>query len=277
MAKASRGGKRGASGSLGGGSSVSISGLNPNPLQGAPTVTPTQVIPPTAQQVMQGNVLPQGGVSFDKFQQMTDDEKADVITSALGVGVPMFLEDSALQKFAYYTGMSDKPTTVTDSQLDKMKGTSLYRTVDNAYNRRTDMGYTSTDIYKQIRDGDYTMYSDSGGSAHGKGIYFADSFGGSAVYGNGQKTTLMMRAKITSGNTISESKLRSDYQSALNRRDKLALACSNADGSSARNLYGLAKGYSVVDAGSYKVVLNRGALSMSDKVVMNPQRQGKWN
>lgn len=260
MAKGTRGGKR----------------ITASIRAAAPKVTPTQVTPPTPQQVAQGNVLPTGGVAFSDFENMTDDEKADVITSALGVGTPLFLDDSGLQKFAYFTGMSDKPTVVSDAQLDAMQGTELFRTVNNAYNRSTDIGYTSTDIYKQIATGDFTMYSDSGGSAHGKGIYFADDFGESKVYGHGTSDTLMMRAKITGGRTITESKLSSDYNRALASGDKLALACSNADSSSARNLYGLAKGYSTIDCGwSYYVVLNRGALTMSSQTV-NPTNKRSW-
>ena len=59
---------------------------------GLPPVT--QVLtPPTPAQIASGNVLPQGGVAFSKFEQMTDDEKADVIENALQSGVPAFLED----------------------------------------------------------------------------------------------------------------------------------------------------------------------------------------
>lgn len=248
MAKGTRGGKR----------------ITASIRAAAPKVTPTQVVPPTPQQVAQGNVLPKGGVPYSDFQNMTDDEKADVITDALGVGTPLFLDDSGLQKFAYFTGMSDKPKTVTDAQLDGMQGQELFRTVNDAYNRSTDIGYTSNDIVKQIRDGDFTMYSDSGGSVHGKAIYFADNYADSSYYGNRGSNPLTMRAKVTGGQTISESRLDTQYRNALRSGDKLALACSNADHGSARNLYGLAKGYSVVTAGNYYMVLNRGALTVSD-------------
>ena len=260
MAKGTRGGKRG---SAAGGSAA----------------IKNQVTPPTTQQVAQGNVLPAGGVAFSEFQNMTDDEKAQVVKDALNTGVPLFLEDSGIQRFAYFTGMSDKPTTVSDSQLDKMSGVDLYRTVNDAYSRDTDIGYTSNDIYRQIKDGDFTMYSDSGGSAHGKAIYFAADYGDSAIYSGAAKDhPLMMRAKVTSGGTIDESKLDAMYNSALGKGDKLAKACSRADRSSARNLYALAKGYSVITPtyGTYYMVLNRGALSMSDKTVKDPYGQRRW-
>lgn len=258
MAKGSRGGKR----------------ITASVRAAAPTVTPTQVTPPTPQQVAQGNVMPTGGVPYSEFKTMSDDEKADVITASLGVGTPLFLDDSGMQKFAYYTGMSDKPKVVSDAQLDKTKGTELYRTVNDAYNPSTDIGYTSNDIVKQIRDGDFTMYSDSGGSAHGKAIYFANNYSDSSYYASG-KNPVTMRAKVTSGKTISERQLDSDYSSALRKGDKLALACSNADRGSARNLYGLAKGYDVVSAGNYYMVLNRGALTVSS-TAKKTQIGGRW-
>lgn len=259
MAKGNRGGKR----------------ITASMRAAAPVVTPTQVTPPTPQQVAKGDIMPTGGVPYSDFKNMSDDEKADVITSALGVGTPLFLDDSGMQKFAYFTGMSDKPKVVSDAQLDKTQGVELYRTINDAYNPKTDIGYTSNDIVKQIRDGDFTMYSDSGGSVHGKAIYFADNYADSSYYGSSGKNPVTMRAKVTSGKTISERKLDSDYQSALRKGDKLALACSNADRGSARNLYGLAKGYDVVTSGGYYMVLNRGALTVSS-TTKKTQIGGRW-
>lgn len=234
-----------------------------------------QVTPPTPAQIAQGNVLPNGGVSFSQFESMTDDQKADVIDTALKTGIPMFLDDSGLQRFAYFTGMSDKPTVVSDSQLNNISGTEVYRTVYDGFNQKTDIGYTGNDIVKQIRSGDFTMYSDSGGSAYGKGIYFASDYHDSILYGSGRKNPIVTRAKITSNKTISDRKLSSDFGNALNRGDKLATACNKADYSSARNLYALAKGYDVVVASNgYHIVLNRRALTMSDKV--KPAKGYSW-
>ena len=261
-------------GGAGGGSGVSIGGAGGGANAGAPLPQPTNfVTPPTPQQVAQGNVLPTGGVAFDKFQQMTDDEKADVVTDALNTGVPVFLDDSGIQRLAYFTGLSDKPKIVSDDQLDKIQGQDLFRTVHDAYNKKTDIGYTANDICKQVRDGDFTMYSDSGGSAHGKAIYFADSFTGSRSYMDTRKNNLMMRAKITSGKTISESTLHSNFSKARSRGDKLALACRGD-----ANLYALAKGYSaVIDTGwsKYHMVLNRGCLTMSS-TTKDPMNLNKW-
>lgn len=251
-----------AGGGSSGGATTSASGANSLP-------TPTNyVTPPTPQQVANGNVLPTGGTPFSSFESMTDDEKADVVDKALKTGVPMFLDDSGMQRFAYFTGMSDKPTVVTDSQLDNVKGTEMFRTVNDAYNSRTDIGYSSGDIADQISNGDFTMYSDSGGSAHGRGIYFATDYYDSSLYGNRGQNPKTLRAKITSDKVVSEGKISQEYSRALQRGDKLATACSQARGADARNLYALAKGHDVIkaDYGSYVVVLNRRAMTVSSTV-----------
>lgn len=228
---------------------------------------PTQTLtPPSPADVAMGNILPQGGVPFSDFENMTDDEKAQVINDALNTGVPLFLDDSGIQRFTYFTGMSDTPNVVSDSQLDAMGGHELFRTVNDAYNRQKDIGYSAHDIAQQITDGDFTMYSDSGGSAYGKAIYFASSVGSSSGYAQVGKNPTMMRAKITGGKSISDTQATRDYQSALARGDKLARACSRADGSSARNLYTLAKGYDVITTGDYHMVLNRRCLTVSSKL-----------
>lgn len=194
---------------------------------------------------------------------MTDDQKADVVDKALRTGVPVFLDDSGLQRFAYFTGMSGKPNVVSDAQLDKMAGHELFRTVNDAYDSRKDIGYTANDIVKQISSGDFTMYSDSGGSAYGKAIYFASSVPSSAGYAGRNAT--MMRAKITGGKAISHSAITQMYRTAYNRGDKLAQACGRADHSSAVNLYALSKGYDIITTSDYHMVLNRRCLSVSSK------------
>ena len=263
----------------GGGITISVggsSGINPT----LPTIT-TVLQPPTPQQVAQGNILPNGGVAFSEFQNMTDDEKADVINDALRTGVPLFLDDSGMQRFAYFTGMSDKPNVVSDKALDSMNGTELFRTVHNAYNRQTDIGYSAKDICDQVSKGDFTMYSDSGGSAYGKAIYFADNLGGSLAYRSGSGTNLTMRAKITSGKGVDYNTNSNNYTKALSNGDKLAKACSKAGRGDAENLYALAKGYThVTDRYSgYNMVLNRSCLSVSDtyKNSSTLARNGRWH
>ena len=62
------------------------------------------------------------------------------------------------------------------------------------------------------------------------------------------------------------------------QRKAYALACSNAGGSSERNLYGLAKGYDVITptgGKGYHMVLNRRRLTVSDTVKSTSGR-GSW-
>lgn len=236
-------------------------------MQQKPPAPTNTVQLPTPQQVASGDILPKGGVAFSDFEKMTDDEKAQVVADALRTGTPMFLDDSGMQRFAYFTGMNNTPKVVSDSALDAMKGEEIFRTVNDAYSSSKDIGYTSRDIAKQITEGDFTMFSDSGGSAHGKAIYFANSYTDSSYYGSGNKNPMTMRAKITGGKSIKENQLDSMYQQALSRGDALARACSRADSGSARNLYGLAKGYDVMTTyGGYRMVFNRRCLTISDTV-----------
>ena len=148
------------------------------------------------------------------------------------------------------------PYHMIDKQADELTDKDIreLRIADNQTNSET--GY------------DFTMYSDSGGSANGKAIYFASSVKSSADYASGKNNT-MMRAKLTGGKSISYYSAQSMYNSALSRGDKLAKACSQADYKSSANLYALAKGYDIVTSSDYCMVLNRRCLTVSDKTMKN--------
>ena len=247
-------------------------------VQKTPPQPTNQVTLPPPAEVAKGNILPKGGVEFSKFEKMTDDQKADVVDKALSTGVPMFLDDSGMQRFAYFTGMADTPKVATDAQLDKMGGHELFRTVNDAYNSRMDIGYSSKEIAEQITAGDFTMYSDSGGSIHGRAIYFASSVGSSSAYARAGKNPIMMRAKITGGKSISESQAKKNFDAAVKRKDKLALACKKAGSTDGRNLYALAKGYDVLTTSDYHMVLNRRCLTVSSRLKTGvvSYRTTKW-
>ena len=250
MPKPSRGGQRGS-----GMTRQTVAAASAN--QSATlTVSPTKIA--------SGDILPSGGVSFSSFEKMTDDKKATVVKDAINSGTPMFLDNSCLQRFAYYTGMSDKPKIMTEAQLAQENSRDLWRSVKDSYKKSADIGYTGKDIYNQLAKGDYTNYSDGGGSAYGKGIYF-DVRKGS--YGSGRGWTVIHAKLSDNAKIITYSKLSNMYSNALSRGDKLAKACSQADHNSRENLYALAKGYDVVEITgvNYYVVLNRRALLVSDK------------
>ena len=247
MAKGSRGGRRG----TGGGGGLQIG-----------TATPQQ-----AQKIIQS--LADGDtVSYSDFMSLTDDEKADAISTIIGQGIPNFLDDSEFQKILYYTEVDGKPQTASDSALDGMKGTDLFRTVNSYYNARTDVNYTAKEIYNQIVGGDFTMVSGRGGSAYGKGIYFADNYSSSAGYRNSTTPgkSLIMRAKLNSNaRVISYSSVQRGLSRERQSGSKLGQVLRRMNTDSAESTYALCKGYNAVDRGGYWVILDRSALTMSTK------------
>lgn len=238
MAKGSRGGQRGA-----GGGAIADTTLNATPM----------------------------GTEYTSFMQMSDDEKADMIDRLANQDIPAHLADNAFQKFIYNSQMNDKPQLVDDATLDSMNGTEMFRTVNNVYDSRNDLGYSATEIAKQVQTGSITRVSDNGGSVYGRGIYFANSYSESAVYGNTSgniKRTAVMRAKLNSNaKVITHSNAVSGVQKEIASGSKLGKALSKVDHASQASLYALSKGYNVIDNGrNYLNVLNRNAITMSKDV-----------
>lgn len=238
MAKGSRGGQRGAGG-------------------GAIADT-TQVATPM-------------GTEYNSFMQMSDDEKADMIDSLANKDIPAHLANNAFQKFIYNSQMNDKPQLVDDKTLDSMNGTEIFRTVNNVYDSRNDLGYSATEISKQVQTGSITRVSDNGGSVYGRGIYFADDYTESKMYGNTSgnvKMTAVMRAKLNSNaKVISYNNAVNGVSKEIKSGSKLGKALSKVDSASQASLYALSKGYNVIDNGRhYLNVLNRNAITMSKDV-----------
>ena len=139
--------------------------------------------------------LPPAGVTYDQFMQMSDEDKADFVFNVINnhnIIVPDYLDNSVTSKVMYAFGMNNKPQVVSDSELDKIKGKDLYRTVYDI----PDSPISSTEILDQIRHSDYTQLSGSGGSVYGRAIYFATDFERSAMFGIEETNPVMMRAKI---------------------------------------------------------------------------------
>lgn len=256
MAKNSRGGKRAGMGLGGGGGGISLS--NNQPVQPVQQVQPAQTI----------------SSDYNSFVNMTDDEKADVISSMISQSVPAHLSDNDFQKFIYNIGLNDKPQLVDDATLDGMAGTEIFRTVNSVYDRKNDISYNADQICKQVQSGRITRVSDSGGSVYGKGIYFADNLRDSTDYGNSSgnvKKTAVIRGKLNSNAKVI------NYHSALsaaskeaNSGSKLGNALKKCDSESMVSLYALAKGYNVITNGrNYYNILNRNAVTISKTI--NPK------
>lgn len=249
MPKSSRGGKAGTRGFT--------PAPPPQPQQQQPQPQPTQ---------------PQAiSASYENFLKMTDDQKADVISNARKTAVPLFLADNDLQRVLYGLNLNDKPTLVDDDVLDKMPGKDLYRNINSTKDPINRMQYSADEIAAQVIKGSVTRVSDTGGSVHGRGIYFADSYTSSAVYGNTSgdlKKTAVIRAKLNSNaRVIKESAADAGVQREISSGSKLGKVLRSANIQDRTALWSLAKGYNVIEAyNGYHVVINRTALTASKSI-----------
>ena len=259
MAKGSRGGKRVTTG----GATATL-----NPTAQAQQQQQTQQAQVDNTQTAQAM-----SEDYQKFMSMTDDEKADFIGNVTSQNVPAHLSDTSLQRFIYNSNMNDKPQLVDDSVLDTMNGTELFRTVNNVYDRQNDISYSADQIARQVQAGRITRTSDNGGSAYGRGIYFADDYTESSYYGNTRgnvQKTAVIRAKLNSNaKVISHSKAMSGCNNEIRSGSKLGRVLRKCDSQSQISIYALAKGYNVISANNssgYFVILNRNAVTMSKSI-----------
>lgn len=216
--------------------------------------------------------------NYDAFMAMSDDDKADYISSTIKQGVPDHLADNSLQRFIYNSGLNEKPTIVDDATLDTMTGTEIFRTVNNVYNKNKDLGYTAPQIAKQVMGGRYTRVSEDGGSVYGRGIYFAENYGSSVGYGNKTgdvKSTAVMRAKLNNNAKVINSYTADSLASKeISSGSKLGKALKSCDSDSRASIYAMSKGYNVMSNGhGYIVVLNRNAITMSSDI---KPKGSKW-
>ena len=209
--------------------------------------------------------------TYDAFMAMSDDDKADFISANVKQGVPDHLADNSFQRFIYNSGLNEKPDIVSDATLDTMTGTELFRTVNSVYNKQKDLSYTGELIAKQVSGARYTRVSDDGGSVYGRGIYFANSYGGSTSYGNTRgdvKKTAVMRAKLNSNaKVINHSTASQGASREIASGSKLGKVLSRCDRDSRASVYAMAKGYNVITSGhGYFNILNRNAITVSSDI-----------
>ena len=266
MPKSSRGGKAGAT------TTYTIRQPQFHPVTN-PRPTPQPVQQPTPQPVQQQVQPPiqQNSASYDAFRKMTDDQKADVIMQARNTQVPLFLAQNDLQKVLYGLKLNDKPTLVDDSVLDAMPGKDLYRTVNDSKDMANRIKYTAVDVANQVIRGSVTRVSDTGGSVHGRGIYFSDSYHGSTTYGNHRgnvSKTAVVRVKLSpNARTVSESRADSGVMQEIRSGSKLGKAISKVGHTDRTAIWALAKGYdAIVASNGYYVVINRSSLVASKAI-----------
>jgi hypothetical protein len=220
--------------------------------------------------------------SYDAFMAMSDDDKADFISTNIKSGVPDHLADNSFQRFLYNSQITDKPDIVDDATLDTMTGTEIFRTVnyvDKKYNP-AGIGYTAPQIANQVMKGTDTRVSDTGGSVYGRGIYFADSYSHStSMYGNttgNVKATAVMRAKLNNNaKVISSTKAKFGARQEIASGSKLGKALARCDSDSQASIYAMSKGFNVISSGhGYFNILNRNAMTMSKDV---KAKGSSWN
>lgn len=258
MAKSTRGGKAGSS------SFTTIptfaAAAQPTP-QPTPQPIPQPVVQPTPQPVISAD--------YDVFKKMTDDQKADAILQARQTQVPVFLAQNDLQKVLYGLKLNDKPVVVADSVLDTLPGKELFRNVNATSDPLHRIKYSAEDIAQQTIRGSVTRVSDTGGSVHGRGIYFGDSYSSSAVYGKIRgdvSRTAVVRAKLSpNAKIVSTNSAAQGVAREISGGTKLGRALSKIDYTDRTAIWSLAKGYDVMVASNgYHVVINRSALIMSN-------------
>lgn len=239
-------------------------------------------LPPQADsntQVDNTQVASAFSATYNQFMAMSDDDKADFISSNIKGGVPDHLSDTSFQRFLYNSGLNEKPDVVSDATLDTMTGTEIFRTVNNVYNSKSDLSYTAPQIAKQVMAGRDTRVSDDGGSVYGRGIYFADSYSSSASYGNTRgnlQKTAVMRGKLNNNaKVINYYTASQGVSNEIASGSKLGKALKRCDSDSRVSIYAMSKGYNVISSGhGYMNVLNRNAITMSSDV---KPKGSSWN
>jgi hypothetical protein len=267
MPKSSRGGKAGAT------TTFTIRQPAFHPVTN-PRPTPQPAPQPVQQPVQQVQPIQQNQPSsgYDAFKKMTDDQKADVILQVKNTPVPTFLSQSDTQKVLYGLNMNDKPTLVDDSVLDTMPGKDLFRTVNDSKDTANRMKWNAREIADQTIRGSVTRVSDSGGSAYGRGVYFADNYYDStAVYGqtrNNISKTAVIRAKLSpTAKTIGTRAAQQQTVQEIKSGSKLGKAISTLGLRDQTTIWALAKGYdAMVAPNGYHVIINRSALVASKDI-----------
>ena len=210
--------------------------------------------------------------------KMTDNQFADLITDSLDADIPLFLDDTPLQKVMYVAGLNEKPQVMTDAQFNQYvrqhRAETLYRTVDGVYLKQYDMGINAKDICEQVMYGSLTRTGR--GSLMGDGFYFANDLDDSKRYGTytgNVKQTAYMKAVLKPGaKGISSSRIYSMARDEISNNTKLGRALEKAVKgrfhSGVMALLAVHKGYDYIEYSSYGYfnVLNRGCLIMSDQI-----------
>lgn len=211
-----------------------------------------------------GGAKTPSGTTLDELKQLSEQEMYDKMADILNdpnIKVPDYLDGSATTKLMYALGMDGKPSVVDDATLDSMQGRELFRTV---YETGPMPPPTTDMVLDQIKNGDYTQLSGKGGSVHGRALYFATDYTDSTIYGSGERNPQVMRAKLNSNANIrSEGSLtRQMYNDTTFDNSRLNMRLGGHD---AIAVYAMTHGVDGWYSGTYTMMVNRGAMTVSSQ------------
>ena len=221
----------------------------------------------TAQQNAQQNAAPTKlGLQF--FATLTDQQQADMVNKAKSAQAVPGYPNTFYQKFVMANGLDAKPKLVTDAQMDAMPGKDLYRGISASSTDAADKIIMNT-----LMD-NYTFFSDSGGSAMGRGIYAMEDLNSDVQsYGSSRgSVNNIMRFKLDSdAKKISLSDARDLYNKELSSGSRLGKSLQGVYEKDGISIVAAAKGYSAITRDHYGYhgtnewanILSRDKLSVS--------------
>lgn len=222
-----------------------------------------------AQQPVQNAATPSGGIGA--FSKLSEQQQAQAILSAINSPAlrdpttNTLMPNNTFQKLSIMQGFDNAPQMVDSATFDKASGEAIYRVVNAS----------STDTYKAQSMADSfvasmmldrnTAFSDSGGSAYGRGLYFCNDLRSDiSWYANGTASSLIRAKYSANANVIKYSNVVSGVNAEIAKGSALGNALRQIGTSADRaSCYAAAKGYNVIDNGSgYRNVLSREAIMM---------------
>lgn len=211
---------------------------------------------------------PQAARGLQSFATLSDQQQADMVNKAkTAKAVPGF-PDTFYQKFVMANGLDAKPKLVTDAQMDAMPGKDFYRGINAKTQDAADQIVMNTLMH------DYTFFSDSGGSALGRGIYAMQDLNDDVrLYGSSGGVNNIMRMKLDSdAKTISYSNARTLYERELASGSRLGKSLKGIYEKDAISIVAAAKGYSAITRTSFSNSSNEwGNILSRDKLSISMQ------
>jgi len=205
-----------------------------------------------------------------ELEAMTDTEFAQYVAQTQKIDMPNFMPNADTQRFIYAMGLNKTPEVVDTASFNKISGTTFYRTVNQFYDSKNDVGMTAPQIMNQMMKGSLSRI---GAGTYGDGYYFADNKSGSSSYGRTSgnvKATAQVRMKLNSNaRAIDYSTLMNMYRRSKNAKTIGSISDmydNRRGGDGSISVYALKKGYNVIRNGSYINVIDRSAMTIENKI-----------